>query len=454
MPIRHRPLLRAVAALAVLAAAAPPAPTPVDCAGGYCTLKMTAPELLKASEQLVLAKRYEEARPLVAALGHAPELTMERHFLEGYIAAETGDLPAAVKQFRAVLAMQPDMTRARLELARALMMQGKDKAADYHYRLAENAGDLPPEVSRTIYAARSIIRDRRRWDLNVDIGFAPDTNINNATSDRTVDVLFGNTTLPLTLDANARRTTGLGQTATVSGGVRLRLSDGLAVVVDADGRAVNYGGTAADDISSLIAAGPELTFTNGVRVVVQALGSQRWYGGKVAARSVGGRANVTANLGDGARAALQLEARHVNSGFSANYDGMQYSAYLSLERVIERSLVASLTGFVRREPLRAEAFSNTEFGLIAGVGGELPWGLNAGLSAQGSRATFDAAQLALSPDPRRDWRLQGRAYVGARNIRVLGFSPSATYTYSNTRSNYSLYRFDRHRAEITLSRFF
>ena len=165
-------------------------------------------------------------------------------------------------------------------------------------------------------------------------------------------------------------------------------------------------------------------------------------------------ANVTANLGEGTRAALQREARHVNSGFNASYDGMQYSAFLSLERVVNRSLVASLTGFVRRESLRSDTFTNTEYGLIAGVGGELPWGLNAGLSAQASRATFDAAQLALSPDPRRDWRFQGRAYVGARNIRVLGFSPAATYTYSRTQSNYGLYKFDRHRAEISLSRFF
>ncbi len=454
MPMTPRQLLAVSAALAVLAAAAPPPAAPPECADGYCKLKMTAPELLRASEQLVLAKRYDEVRPMLAALEHAPELAMERQFLEGYVASETGDLPVAVKKFRAVLAMQPGMTRARLELARALLMQGKDKAADYHFRLAEQDGALPEEVRRTIYASRGIIRDRKTWDLSVDIGLAPDTNINNATSDRTVDVLFGNTTLPLTLDQNARRTTGLGQTASLSGSVRLRLSDGLAVVVDADGNAVNYNGTAADDISSLIAAGPELTFHNGVRVVVQALGSQRWYGGKVASRGIGGRANVTANLGEGSRVALQLDARHVNSGFNASYDGMQYGAFLSYERVLDKALVASLTGFVRREPLRAKAYSNTEYGVIAGVGGELPWGINAGLSAQASRATFDAAQPALSPDPRRDWRLQGRLYAGARNVRVLGFSPSMTYTYSTTRSNYALYKYDRHRVEMTLARFF
>ena len=442
-----------IAAALGLLAAAPPPQVPA-CADGYCTVQMTAPELLRASERLVLAKRYDDAKPLIAALALAPEMSMERQFLEGYVASETGDIPTAVKKFRAVLALQPEMTRARLELARALMMQGKDKAADYHYRLAEQDGALPPEVAATIYAARGIIRDRRTWDLNVDVGFAPDTNINNATSDRTVDVLFGNTTLPVDLSPTARKTTGLGQTASLSGSVRLRVSDGTAMVFDADGHAVNYSGKAADDISSLIAAGPELSFHNGVRVVVQALGAQRWYGGQVASRSYGGRANVTANLGEGARVALQLDARKVDSGFNRAYDGAQYGAYLSYERVLDRSLVASVTGFARREPLRSKAYSNTEFGLIAGVGGELRWGINAGLSAQASRATFDAAVPILSLEPRRDWRLQGRAYAGARNFRLWGFSPSATYTYSATRSNVDLYKYDRHRVEVSLARYF
>lgn len=450
--MRH--LMTAATAVAALAAAAPAPIVDPECTAGYCSMRMTAPELLTAAEQLVLNKQFDEAKPLVAALEHAPELAMERQFLEGYIAAETGDLPTAAAKFRRVLALRPDMTRARLELARALMMQGKDKAADYHFSLAEDDDSLPPEIARTIYAARGLIRERRTWDLNINVGFAPDTNINSATSDRTVDVLLGNATLPLTLDDNARAKTGVGQTASLSGSVRLRLSDGLAMVVDADGHAVNYEGRMADDISSLVAAGPELSFDNGTRVTVAATAGRRWYGGELATTSYGARAGVQKALGNGARVAAQFDLRRVESGFSPAYDGWQIAGYVSLEKVVRKTMVASITGFARREPLRSDAYSNTEYGVIAGVGGELPWGLNAGISGQASRATFDKALAIFGPEPRKDYRLQARAFLGARSVRVAGFSPSLTYTYAATLSNIGLYDFDRHRVEFQLARYF
>jgi tetratricopeptide (TPR) repeat protein len=447
-----RPLLTALAAIGLLAAAAPPS-APAACADGYCRLQMTAPELVMASERLVLAGRFAEARPLLAALAAAPEVAMERQFLEGYVAAETGDYATAVKKFRAVLALRPEMTRARLELARALMIQGKDKAAEYHFRLAQEDKSLPPDVARTIYAARGLIRDRRTWDLTVDVGFAPDTNINNATSDRTVDILLGNATLPLTLDENARKKTGLGQTASVSGSARIRLSDGLAAVVDADGNMVNYDGRAADDLSSLVAAGPELTFKDGTRVTVQATFAQRWFGGDLATRSYGARTTVVADVTEGGRIQALADVRRTESGFGPGYDGTSYLGSVTWEQVVRRSIVASLTGFVRREDLRSDAFANTEFGAVAGIGGELPWGLNAGLSLSASRATYDGA-LAIFPEARKDWRYAGRAYIGARTFRLAGFSPSLTYSYTNVRSNLELYRFDRHRAEFKLARYF
>lgn len=449
------PLARALtgaAALALLAGAAP-APKP-ECANGYCTMRMTAPQLLRAAEQLVLAHRFDEARPLIAALAHAPELTMERHFLQGYVAVETGDLDTAAKSFRAVLALRPELTRARLELARTLLMQGKDKAADYHFRLAQEDESLPPEVLRTIYASRGLIRDRKTWDLSINFGIAPDSNINSATSDRTVDVIFGNATLPLTLNDDARARTGIGQTANVSGSVRLRLLDGLAVNFDADGNVVNYDGKAADDISTLLAAGPELTLKDGARIGVAATVSQRWYGGRVAQESVGARLSAQKDLSAGSRIGAQLDVRRIESGFGSAYDGEQIGGFLTYEQVVNRSIVASVTGFVRRESLKSQVVSNREYGVIAGLGGELPWGINAGVSAQVSRARYDAAQALFSREPRQDWRLQGRLYLGARKIRVQGFSPSVSYTYSSTLSNLGLYDFERHRVEFQLARYF
>lgn len=458
MAVRCRPLRRrsglaraVLAAGALLLIAQSPTQWP-RCADGICTARLTAPQLLIAAEKAVLAKDYENARPLLNALAHAPDLQMETNFLEGYVAVETGDLKNAVRRFRTVLRDRPDMTRARLELARALLMQGKREAADHHLRLAQQDRALPPEIERTIRAQRGIIRDHRKYHLSIDFGLAPDSNVNNATSANAVDSIFGPGTL--VLDQAARRRSGIGQTATIDAGVRLRINDGMAMVVDASAQGINQPGTDADDVSALLAAGPEVTFSGGARLGIQAIGAQRWYGGRVVQRGVGAKVTFQKELNHGQRIGLQAEARRVDSPIASAYDGWQYSGYATYERVIRQSMVASVTGFLRREDLQSRAYSNTEVGMTAGIGGELSQGLNAGISATVSRALFDAAIPILSARPRQDWRLGTRASLGIRSVRVLGFSPSFSYTFNRTISNVNLYDSTRHRFAFEVARYF
>jgi hypothetical protein len=425
---------------------------PPDCPDGLCRYRLTAPQLLAEIERLVQERRFDEARPLLEALAHAPELHMETNFLRGYVAAETGDLPGAARFFRAVLRDRPDITRARLELARVLMMDGKDAAADHHYRLAEQDANLPPEISRTIRDARGLLRDRKTWHVNIDVGLAPDSNINNGTDTRSIDVPFGGGTLPFQLDEDAKPRKGVGQFATVSTGVKLRLKDGLALLVDADGQIINQKGGDADDISALLAIGPEVTTKSGTRITVQATGVQRWFGGTSATTGGGARVSVQKNLSRGARAGVQIDSRYVTSGFGRHLDGWQHALNLSYERIIDKRMVASVVGFARREDLRAAAFSNTEVGGMIGIGGELPMGLNAGVSGMVSRATYDAPFLSLTE--RKDWRYSARAYLGTRAIRVMGFSPSLTYTFNKVDSTNKLYQTDRHRVQFALARYF
>jgi len=419
-------------------------------------MRMTAPQLLAETEKLVLARRFDDARLMLAALAHAPELTMERHFLEGYVAAETGDLNVAAKEFRAVLRDRPDMTRARLELARVLTLQGKDSAADHHYRLAAEAHDLPPEIEKTIRDSRAIIRSRRNWYFNFDFGLAPDSNVNGATSASAVDTTlqYNGKPVELALSPDARRKSGIGQTLGLQGGVRLRLDNGMAMVIDGDGQVINQPGKSADDVSALLAAGPELTMKNGARIGIQAVGVVRWYGGKTAQKGGGVRLNYQRDLAAGQRINLRIDARHTESDFAKDYGGWQFGGSGTYERVINRSMVASVSAFARREDLRSPAYSSVELGANAGIGGELPYGLNGGLSAGISRALFDAPIWLLSSEPRRDWRLNGRAYLGLRSIRVLGFSPSFTYSYTRNASNVGLYDTTRHRFQFEFARYF
>ena len=84
----------------------------------------------------------------------------------------------------------------------------------------------------------------------------------------------------------------------------------------------------------------------------------------------------------------------------------------------------------------------------------MPFGVNAGVYGGISRAVYDAPQTFFSEDPRKDWRYQARAYLGLRQIRVLGFSPSIEYNFSKVATNYTLYRSTRHRVEFKIARYF
>jgi outer membrane protein len=391
---------------------------------------------------------------MLAALENAPELDMQRRFLIGYAAAEGGNLDVAVSEFRKILESQPGQTRVRLELARALMLQGKTGAADYHFKLAQGARDIPPEIAATIKASRRLLRDSREFAFNVDVGFAPDSNITNGTSAESVDIAFGDTTLPLTLDEQARKKSGIGQTVGLAATARLALGEETRLLVEANGNLVNYKGKAVDDFFGQIAVGPEFKLSEDTRLSVQAVGNQRYYGGKNAMRGGGLRTSLTHIFGDDTRAGLAIDARRNESGLNPGNSGWQLGATATAERVIGKSAIASAAAFARRDLLKLAAYSGKEFGVNLGVGAELPLGLVGGISGGVSRATYDAPLALFGNAARKDWRFNGRVQLGLRSLRLMGFSPSVTYNFSKVQSNLTLYKTQRHRVQFAVARYF
>ncbi len=437
------------------------APTPKCNTAGDCQFQITPAQLLAKAEALVQAKKYDRALPLVEALGQVPDLRMQQQFLAGYIAVETGDLKKAIKTFRSILDENPGQTRIRLELARTYLLSGKEASADYHFRLAQNDENLPDQIARTIRNTRSILRDQRVWRFSFDFGFAPDTNINGATNAETIDVNFGaifpvlgDARGELELDESARRKSGIGQIAGFSGGVRLKASDKLAFLFDADSKVINYQGKAADDIVGQIAVGPEFRIARYASVSLQAVGQQRWFGGRLATREYGARLGFQTALSQGQRVGIELDGRRTDSKLSDSFSGWQLGANATYEHLIGKSLIASASVFARRDLLNSDGYSSINYGLNLGIGGELPLGLNAGISGSVSRSTFDEPLIFYSTDKRKDWRSFARAYIGSRQIKVLGFSPSIDYNYSRVDSNYDLYRMNRHRVNFKFAKFF
>ena len=313
---------------------------------------------------------------------------------------------------------------------------------------------MPPEIAETIRSARGVLRDKRAWHLNLDLGLAPDTNINSATSAETVNINFGPFQLPLTLDSNARKKSGVGQTGGISAGLRLKLSDKVAVLIDNDSHIVNYKGTFADDIQTQLAVGPEFRLGNTSSVSVQAVGQQRWYGGRSANHDYGLQVGVQKVFDAGQRMGLTVDARKTVSQLSDTFSGNIFGGNVTYERVIGRSFIASASLFGRIEDLQSDGNSNKAVGVSLGVGGELPFGINAGVNTSISKAVYDAPQFFYSNDARNDLRFFSRVYLGMRSLKFMGFSPSVDYAFSKVSSNYTLNASDRHRVNFKFARYF
>lgn len=425
-----------------------------DCAAGSCKFSLTPAELLVIAEKLVGDGKYDEARPLVAALKSAPGMAIPYNFLDGMIAISTGDADTATSRFRTILKDNPDQTRVRLELAKALMMQGKYTAADYHLRLAMNDEGLPEDISRMIGNARSVIRSKRKFRFGFDFGFAPDSNINSATAAETVDINFGPNRVPISLDEKARARSGMGAIASFYAGLRLPVGGAVSLVSDLDVDSVTYKDTDFSDYSVQFAVGPELSLSDRTEVRLQGVGLYRWYGGDIAARQFGAKLTLQHELSRSQRIAFQVDTRRSESDLNTGYTGWQLGANATYEQVIGRSAILSASLLARRDAMRADFYSSKTLGMNVGIGAELPWGINAGLSGGVTWSRFDDPQLIFSTERREDWRYQARAYAGLRQFRIAGFSPSVEYTYMKVSSNYDLYRSDRHRFQFKLARYF
>jgi outer membrane protein len=425
-----------------------------NCTGGECHYRLTAEQLLAKADSLVSEHRFAEAAPLLAALEQVPSLSMEREFLQGYSAVESGKLDDAIKIFRRILNTHPDQTRVRLELGRALMLQGKTMNADHHFRLAAEAKDLPQDVADTIRASRGALKLKRNWGFNFDFGIAPDSNITNGTAVETVDVNVGPFVLPLTLDGDARKRSGTGQFATANATARSGFVGETRLLVEGGSQITNYKGKGQDDLTTDLAIGPELDIGADTTLSLQGLSANRWYGGQHVLRSFGLRAGLQHELSPSQRFGLSIDARQNHNAVTAIYSGWQYSGLASYERVIGRRFIASASMFGRRDALNAAAFSDTEVGGNLGIGGELPLGITAGISAGASRAWYDAPMSLFSDQPRKDWRLNGRVQIGLRSLRMLGFSPSIAYNYSASLSSLSIYDSKRSRVRFALARYF
>lgn len=324
--------------------------------------------------------------------------------------------------------------------------------------LTRSAAVLPLAEVGGVAAARplaSVVRSgAAAWRLSVDAGVTADSNINNAGTDRFIPFLSDGGTIPVEIDPAYRARSGSGRSVGVSGGVKLRLSDGMAVAVDAEGQATDYKGKRNDDISYLLAAGPELTWGSGGSASFQAVAAQSWYGGTSYQAGLGFRGRVQTAVGAGQRVSFSLDALKFNSGYGRDFGGTRAGAYLGYSAVLDPVMTASLGLYARRDWLRSDAYSSLELGAYGGVTRYLSEGVTGSLTAGVSRSRYAAPLAYLSPDRRQDWRFSFGAQLTARHPLAMGFTPTLSYSYNRTDGSIDFFDTRRHRVRIGVLREF
>ncbi len=113
----------------------------------------------------------------------------EYDYLLGIAALDAGDRERAVFALERVLALQPDNSLARAEIARAYYAMGERESARREFE-AVRAQAIPEDAKATVDRFLSAIAaaERTRIDGFVELSFGYDTNVNSATGSSTIAI--------------------------------------------------------------------------------------------------------------------------------------------------------------------------------------------------------------------------------------------------------------------------
>lgn len=408
---------------------------------------LSAEDVVMIAGDLIDAGHFAEARVLLDQLDHDGTGGVERDFLDGMLALALKEFARAEAMFRRILADDPSLVRARLELARTLFLQKKDEEADYHFRLAI-ATRPEPAVIANIARFREAIRARRAWRVNVNLGIAPDTNINSATNTDRVEILG----LPFELSPDAKARSGIGMIAGADASLRLWRETQVPVYLAAYGRMVRYDDQDFNDAYIGGEAGPELRIGGG-RLRTLVTGLHRWYGGRSLVTSIGGRVVfekiINGKLGLEASLALRRNAYARRE----DVDGWDVMASVAGNRALGKSTLGFAFVSLDRTFAQDPGQSSWQGRLGVGILKEIGWGLRPQVNLEIARQVNDAP-LVLFNGTRRDWRFQASASIYKRDWNVAGFAPSIRIHWTRNISALPIYDQKRVRAEFGIAKAF
>ena len=403
---------------------------------------------LAAGRLLMKAGRFEDALAFLKQARPADEeQAIERRFLLGAVYMRLGRPREAAEQYEAILVSRPDLTRVRLELARAYYAEGRDDKAKYHFQLS--LGDrLPSSIESVVEGFLNAIDARKRWSAHVSIAALPETNAVRRTDRQTVQI--GGATFRLNEDA--REASGVGAQISAGAAYSPIVGTGLRGHLALSTAAKLYEQSAWNDIAIVGKAGLTRLFDGGsVSGGIQA--GRRWQGTKGFQYSVGPWASFGARVSNRMHVSASTNVDHRTHDERDELDGWRVSVNPAVRYVLDSQTLLEFGPHFEAIEAQADHRASRLAGIGVGVSRAFESGITASLSASVQRRGY-RAHNPLFAVRRKDRVVWLSARVLHRSFQFGGFAPYVGYSYERSTSNIPLHDYENHGAIIGLTREF
>jgi len=323
---------------------------------------------------------------------------------------------------------------------------GDESGARRALRQAQ-AGGLPANVQLAVDQFANALRSPKLVGGSIEVALAPDSNVNRATSARTLDTVIA----PLILSDDARAKSGLGISTSGQTYLRLPLSAHVAIVPRISAQGSFYKDAAYDDWSASALTG--LEWQSARDRLTPSIGlTWRWYGKRLYARTQTLNIDWLRPLGRTTQLTANASASRARYIFNPLQDGAIYDVRLGIEHAFSARAGAGVSLSATRQTAKDPGYATWAGGVS--LFGWREAGRTTLFASASIRRTEGDAALLLFPERRREWLYQFSAGATARQLAVKGFAPVARLSWERNRSTVGLYDYRRLAASLGITRAF
>jgi outer membrane protein len=436
-------------ALAIAMASSPAGPPPDGTVQVEVVSGLNPGQLFLAAERLLTEGRKADAERLLTALSEDPDRAVrnEARFRLSRLREADGRRSDAAVLLRRILDEEPDAARVRLELARLLFLIGEESGARQQLRQAQNNG-LPPDLARVVDQFRQALRSRAPLGATVEVALAPDSNINRATTQGTIDTGI----FPIDLDADAQAQSGLGIALSGQGFARVRIGKRLSLVPRATAAARLYRDGAFSDINLDTRVGLERTDSTFGRLTLSLGYERRWFGGEPLSTTGLVALDWLRPLNTTTQLTISASASRQRFATNRAQDGELFQSSIGYEKALSRRTGVSLSVSGARQEARDPGYANYSGGLMALAYAEV--GRSTLFTSLTARRLKADAPFFLFTEARREWLVRSVLGGTFRQATIAGFAPVVRLIAERNTSAVALFDYRRLAAEIGITRAF